>query len=94
MADIGLWISLVEYVIVLVIEGMAIQPLKAKQKRGWDLLLLAALINLVFSFASGVITGQILSAIIGAVLTVAISGFLLYEVHGEFVPHKATPKKA
>lgn len=74
-----------------VLEGLllfaAINPLKAKQKKGWVLLFALWLLSAVAVVVNAILTlnpfGFIGGLLFGA-LGLAISGYFLVEIHGEF----------
>ncbi|QQS21965.1 hypothetical protein IPM09_00190 [Candidatus Saccharibacteria bacterium] len=76
-------VSLVGAGISVVVEAMAISPLKTMQKKGWDLLFLSTLV----SFAGAVVSSLVSVNIIGVVwaaLAAAISFYILLEVKSYF----------
>lgn len=84
-----------------ILQYLSVQPLKLKQKKGWVLLFVNWLLGAIAIFINSVLTlnpiSFIVSLLFGAVW-VAISGYFLFELHGQFAhdvrrPHKATPKK-
>ena len=74
-----------------VAEGLllafSITPLKEKQKKGWVLLFAVWLLGILSVVVSAILTLNVLSflgnIIFGAVW-VAISGYFLFEIHGQF----------
>lgn len=79
------WIA----VIVLAVEGvillLAFPKLKNKERGGWDLLFLAALINLVYGIVSLFIDGRGgAGSLLGALLGSAIGFYLLFQVREFF----------
>jgi hypothetical protein len=77
------WVSFGFLVAVVLVEAMAIMPLKAKKKQGWDLLFLALLVSILSSLVGFAVTYGV-SNIFGAVLTALIGGYLLFEIRGSF----------
>lgn len=90
---VGTWaivssiVGLVFSVLEVILLFSAIQPLKAKQKKGWVLLFatwllggIAVVVNAVLSLS---ILGFILSVLFGGVW-MAISGYFLFEIHNQF----------
>lgn len=67
--------------------AFAINPLKAKQKKGWVLLFMSWLVGALSVVVTAVLTlnpfSFIMSIIFGA-LWVALGGYLLFEIHGQF----------
>ena len=80
-------VSIVFAAIDAILLGIAAQPLREKQKKGWVLLFLVWLIS-----ALSVVVGAVLSlnpiGFIGGLLFGAVwlaaSGYFLFEIHGEF----------
>lgn len=76
-------ITMLFSVAMLIIGAMAISPLKAMQKKGWMLLFIVSLVNVL----AAVITflfGFNLLALIWDLLLVAVAGYFLFEIHGYF----------
>lgn len=76
-------ISFAAGVATLVLEAMAIQPLKAKLKRGWNLIFLSVLI----SFAASVINallGANIGSLLSTILGTGIALYLLFELRAYF----------
>lgn len=72
----GILILLVDAVILL----MAFQPLGKKLKRGWDLLFLSTLINVVYAFTQIFISGRGVGSFIVSLVFSAIGFYFLYQV--------------
>lgn len=89
----GSLINLITIVAVIIFEALAIKPLQHKQKRGWDLLFLAAIVgivgSLVGSLVSAAVTGAVLGAIVGTVIAAALSFYVLFELRGAYIVSKA-----
>ncbi len=85
-------VSLATLVLYVVLSGMAITPLKAHKKRGWNALFLLLIVDVVSAVLSLVVAfsfSSFLSSIIGA----AISAYLLFEIRGYFLGAKAVVKE-
>ena len=101
-ATIGgiLWIaalvSVVFLLIQLVIMAMAISPLKNMQKRGWTLLFVVMLLNIVAD-AVGFLFKLNVFDLVWSLLMAAVSAYFLFEIRGSFVTvsaaKRATPGK-
>ena len=93
LATFSAWsvVTIVVGLVFAVVSGLflftAVQPLKEKQKKGWVLLFVSWLVGIL-----GFVVGMILSfnifnfflgVIFGALVT-ALSGYLLFEIHGQF----------
>ena len=88
------WIAVAGMIAVIVVEAMAISPLKSgvhkSGKRGWDLLFLAATIGFAVSALSDLIVFN-LGALIGLVIGAAIGYYILIEIRVQFVKSAAKP---
>lgn len=90
---IGAWaivtglVSLAFIVISMILMGMAINPLRAKQKKGWTLLFVAWLASILFTVINAVLTlnpiGFITTILFGAI-GLAISGYFVFEIREQF----------
>lgn len=80
-------VSLVFSIIIGVLLAVAIQPLKAKQKKGWVLLFAAWIVGILGVFVNSVLTlspfGFVLGILFGAVW-IAVTGYFLFEMHNQF----------
>ncbi len=74
--------------ITLVTEGtvllLAFTPLRAKIRKGWDLVFLAALINLAYAIISIFITERGISSSFGSLLASAFGFYLLFQIKDYF----------
>jgi hypothetical protein len=90
-------VSMAFAVVDMVISAIAISPLKAMQKRGWSLMFLAALINLLSLLVTFLFQLNLMSLIWGLLFS-AVGGYFLFEVrdhfHAERTAKKATVHKA
>jgi hypothetical protein len=72
----------------LVIEGalllLAVSPLKAHKKTGWDLLFYVSLVNLVVGVVYILVPGYGLGSLIGSLIGAAISWFFLFQIRSRF----------
>ena len=89
-------VSLAFMVITVAITAMAVSPLKNQKKKGWDLLFLtfvinvvAAVVNVVLSFSAISFIPALISAAIGA----AISAYFLFEIRSQFNSATVLDKK-
>ncbi len=93
-------ITLVFTVLECVLLAMAITPLKEKQKKGWVLMFAVLLLGVLSAVVSAFLTLSVFSFIISIIFSaiwLAVSAYLLFEIHGEFahVEHsKGTKRKA
>lgn len=80
---VGLFFTVVGFFLM----AFAITPLKEKQKKGWVLLFVAWLVAAVAMVVGAILTlkplGFIGNLIFGS-LWVAVTGYFLFEMHGEF----------
>ena len=83
-------ISLVVMIATIIIEAMAIQPLKVRQKRGWNLLFLASLVGIAGGLVSSLFSGPwgIVNGIIWTAVGAAISFYILFELRVHYVGAK------
>lgn len=82
----GMLIALVAFAAVIVegiIAAIAISPLKAKQKRGWSLLLLFIIVEIGFAVVAFVFTFDLASLIMN-ILWAAVAGYFLFEIRDQF----------
>lgn len=83
---------------VAVVEFISIKPLKALQHRGWKLALVAAILQPIVSvlskfFGSAGFAGG-MSSLISAIISLALSLYILAQTHEHFVTKKAKVKEA
>ena len=83
-------------VLTIVLEAMAIQPLKAKKKRGWDLIFLASLVGIAGSVVTALLSGPlgIITGVIWTAVWAAISFYVLFELRVHYVGAKEAAKPA
>lgn len=79
-------VNMAVLVVSVALEAMAITPLKARQKRGWDLLFLVSLVTFTGAVLNALITGNV-DHIIGLVIGTLVGLYILFEVRMYFV-HK------
>jgi len=84
----GLWyvasiISAVLLVVTIIIEAMAISPLKVLNRKGWDLMFIAYLIGIVSSVISAVLQMELFN-LIGAAIGAVIGAYFLFEIRSYF----------
>jgi len=96
-ALIAVWVAIIFLLFETVVLGLAIAPLKAHKKKGWDLLFILALVNVASVVASGLI-GFNFMALIWGLLWSAVGAYFLFEIHGYFgskekATHAHAPKK-
>jgi hypothetical protein len=92
LAFILVLISLAFGILDMIISALAISPLKLMQKRGWSLLFLVALINVLSLLVSFLFQLNLFSLIWGLIFAGA-GGYFLFEVR-EYFHAERTAKKA
>ncbi len=88
----GFWIlssfvSLALLMLTVALTAMAVSPLKAQKQKGWDLLFLVFVINIISSLISALIKFNaftLIPSLIGAAISAAISAYFLFEVRSQF----------
>lgn len=81
------WIGLAALVLQVVIQAMAIAPLKDGRKKGWDLLFLSDLVYFAFAVVGSVISFQFFG-IVGPFIGTAIGLYFLFEIRSHFLQSK------
>lgn len=82
--------------LVALIYVMAIKPLQSKQKKGWVLLFLSWIVNAISVVVSSVISMSVIGFVIGILfgaIYLAISGYFIFEIHGQFAHATIKAKK-
>lgn len=77
-------VTLVGYGVSVVAEAMAISPLKAMKKRGWDLLFFALLVSVALSIVGSLLTVNIVG-ILFSLIAAAIGIYVALELKPYFV---------
>jgi hypothetical protein len=77
--------------VFLLVEGLllaaAVNPLKARQKKGWTFLFLVWLASAASVIVNAILSLSVIGFIIGILfgaIGLAISGYFLFEIHGQF----------
>jgi hypothetical protein len=74
--------------IVLLVDGvigiMAYKALAARERRGWDLMFLAALVNLAYAVLSIFIDGRGFGSFLLSLLGSAVGFYLLFQIQGSY----------
>lgn len=87
-------IWLIVAVVNIVLLGMAVNPLKRREKKGWNLIFFVVLLNLLAIVVKVMFDFEFASLILGA-LGSAIAGYFLFEIRDYFVAVRqalATPE--
>lgn len=79
-------VNMAVLVVSVALEAMAIMPLKAKRKRGWDMLFLVGLVTFTGAVLNALITGNI-GHIFWLIIGTLIGLYVLFELRMYFV-HK------
>lgn len=79
LAMISLIVSIIFWVLTIILEAVAIKPLKELQKKGWDLIFIVILLNLAFSVVSLVLSLNIIGLIFTFIWS-AIGAYFLFEI--------------
>jgi hypothetical protein len=80
-------VSMVFLVATIVLEAMAITPLKAQNKKGWDLLFIVFLIGVASSVISAVLnigSYSVIANVIGSIIGIVIGAYFLFEIRSYF----------
>ncbi|MFZ2125290.1 MAG: hypothetical protein WAV01_01550 [Candidatus Saccharimonadales bacterium] len=93
---VATFVSLAFLVVTTVLSAMAVNPLRAMKKKGWDLLFMVFLIN-VASGVLGVVINinavAMTTNLIGVAIGAAISAYVIFELKSQYngatVVHKA-----
>jgi len=85
-------ISMTFLILFTLITAMAVSPLKAHKKKGWDYVFLTMLLGLVSITLNVIFTFDIGSLLVG-LLGFAISGYFLFEIREYFNGTPITPSK-
>jgi hypothetical protein len=96
---IGSVVAIVFWAVQIFLLALAVSPLKAMLKKGWVLLFITWLVRAVGIVVSAILSFSIfgfIGGIIFGAIGLAISGYFLYEIHGQFahVTKKVPAKKA
>lgn len=96
-ALIAVWVLIAFLLFEAVLMALSISPLKAHKKKGWDLLFIIALVNVVSVVVSGLI-GFNFMALVWGLLWSAVGAYFLFEIRGHFGPkekvaHTSVSKK-
>lgn len=92
-AIIGTFLALASLGATAVLLGLAVSPLKAKKRKGWQLLFIVLIVGTVFSVAGNILSfnfGGFVGLISTALWTI-VQAYLLFEIRSEF-GHKVATK--
>lgn len=85
------WIALAFIIAEAVLYFMAYNPLKAKAKRGWDLLFYASLVSVVYSVVTLFIHGRGVGSMIGGLIGTAIGWWILFQIRPAYLAKASAP---
>lgn len=93
---LAVWVTIAFLILEVILIGMSISPLKAHKRKGWDLLFILALLNVVSVVASALIGFNFMSLVWG-LLWSAVGAYFLFEIRDSFegsekVAHKPAKK--
>ena len=83
LAWLGILISVASYIATGILLAMSVNPLKAKAKKGWELVFLSYVVNFGLSIVGAVIAINVFG-VLGAVIGAAIGGYFLFEIYSYF----------
>lgn len=89
---VSAWIAIITSAIVAAMQIAAIQDLRQRKKKGWNMLLAAMIVGIIGRLVSGFVGGSVFGVVISAAIAAAIGGFLLLEIRPEFVAKKSAEK--
>jgi len=79
----SIYISMALLAATTVIEAIAISPLKAMSKKGWDLLFLAGILGVASGVVSAILNVDVMSIVLSLV-GAAIGAYFLFEIRSSF----------
>lgn len=88
-----LWVSMASIAVLGVIYLMAFSGLKNKQKKGWDLLFLASLVNVVYGIVTMFTDYSYGGGIFGTVIGTLIGWYFLFQIRDYYTATKAVSAK-
>lgn len=86
-------LSIINLLIVICLEILAIAPLKRKNYRGWELIFIASLVSIIVGIAGSIIVMQPGSLVLSLVVY-GIGLYVLFQVREHFAPHVTKNTKA
>lgn len=88
---VWVWIAMAISVLTAVLYFMAYNPLKAKLKRGWDLLFYASLVNVAYSVVTLFVHGRGVSSFVVGLLFTALGWWILFQIRPAYLKGGANP---
>jgi hypothetical protein len=101
-AAVNSWsiVSAIVGLVILALRGLllalSVQPLKAQQKKGWTLLFATWLLNILSVVLGAILTFSVFGFIVGILfgaIGIAISGYFLFEIHSYFAHAAGAARK-
>ena len=89
---VSIWVTIITSFAVAIVQLLAIKELHQLKKKGWSLLLLALVIDVVGGMIGGILGGRIVLTVLSTVIAGAIEGFLLFEIRSEFMGRRLSKK--
>lgn len=90
-------ISLAFLAVNIILLAMAINPLRARVKKGWVLLFATWLVSILAVVVTSIISLSVVGVVIGllfGLIFLAVVGYFLFEMHGQFAHQTHAAKKA
>ena len=88
------WVSLLVLAFEAVLYILAFPATKARQKKGWDLLFYALLVNVVYGAVVMFTNYGDFGNLVGSVIGTAIGLYFLFQIRSEYLGGKADSKSA
>ena len=85
----AIYLGALVLLVSVIIGIMAYKPLVAKERRGWDLLFLASLVNVAYSVVAIFINGRGFGSFIMGLIGSAIGFYLLFQIKGAYTAKSA-----
>lgn len=92
LAATAVIISLLFSIVILYLEAVAVNPLRAKQKKGWDYIYYALIVSAISIIVSTILNINFAGLIV-SVVWIVISGYVLFEVRDKFAASRVTEKE-
>ena len=88
---VWVWLALAFTAVQAVLYFMAYNPLKAKAKRGWDLLFYASLLSVAYSVVTLFIHGRGFGSLVAGLIGTAIGWWILFQIRPAYLKGGASP---
>lgn len=85
------WLALGFTLVNVALYFMAYNPLKAHQKKGWDYLFYASLLNVAYSVVMLFVHGRGVSSFIGGLIGTTIGWWILFQIRPAYLGKAAGP---